>query len=74
MCVCVCVCVVRCYSLVGYLEIKSVIESDHPEPIMVASSSHSDSKLWHNFGQETYTQLLLLNRNINEYLVFGQDH
>ena len=35
-------------------------EWKHPGPCRVASSSHSDGKLWHNFlGQETHTQLPL---------------
>ena len=46
------------------------MEGLHSGPCRVASSSHSDSELWHNFlGQETHTQLPLSTQEYNEYLV-----
>ena len=40
--------------------VRECIWGKHPGPLRVASSSHSDGTLWHNFlKQETYTQLLL---------------
>ena len=66
MCVCVCVCVCAVAQLVRVRRVR--LENGNIQDL--ASSSHSDGEVWHNFlGQKLTHNCLSRLRSINEYLV-----